>query len=192
MQVTQWNLSYQRQFLGRMMVDVTYTGSQHQQHLARLRGEPGDLHPGQLRGRPVRADRRRAPARTRAPPTGRRARSSRCSTRPKARTTASTASRRRIDEGTGSYNGVRFGAAEAPEQRLERERQLHLSKCINQGEPGTDIGNTFPVPLIDPYHQPAAGSDDERRPVRRGPAAQLQPVGGDHQPAASAAASSGR
>ena len=45
--------------------------------------------------------------------------------------------------------------AEAPEQQLERQRQLHPSKCINQGEPGTDIGGgTFPVSLIDPINNP--------------------------------------
>ena len=29
------------------------------------------------------------------------------------------------------------------------------SECISQGEPGTDIGNTFPVPLIDPINNPS-------------------------------------
>ena len=28
------------------------------------------------------------------------------------------------------------------------------SKCINQGEPATDIGNIYPVPLIDPITNP--------------------------------------
>jgi hypothetical protein len=28
------------------------------------------------------------------------------------------------------------------------------SQCINQGEPGTDINNTFPVPLVDPINNP--------------------------------------
>ena len=30
-----------------------------------------------------------------------------------------------------------------------------FSRCINQGEPGTDIGGgTFPVSLIDPFNDP--------------------------------------
>ena len=59
MQVTQWNLSYQRQFWTSMMFDVTYMGNQIDPHLVRLRREPRHLHPGQLPGGPVRAHRRR-------------------------------------------------------------------------------------------------------------------------------------
>jgi len=37
---------------------------------------------------------------------------------------------------------------------LSTSANYTLSKCINQGEPSTDIGNSFPVPEIDPYNNP--------------------------------------
>jgi len=39
-----------------------------------------------------------------------------------------------------------------------------LSECISEGEPGTDIGNTFPVPLIDPYTNPRPDPSTNRGP----------------------------
>ena len=48
MQVTQWNLAYERQLPRRLHGRRDLHGQPHQQHLAGLPGEPGDLHPGQL------------------------------------------------------------------------------------------------------------------------------------------------
>ena len=72
MQVTQWNLSYQRQFLGSMMFDVTYMGNQTTHIWSGYEENPTIYIPGNCVGRTVRADRRRARARTRRRRTGRR------------------------------------------------------------------------------------------------------------------------
>ena len=60
--------------------------------------------------------------------------------------------RANVRPGHGQLSRRALRPAEAHEQRLVDERELHLSECISQGEPGTDIGNTFPVPLIDPIN----------------------------------------
>jgi hypothetical protein len=39
-----------------------------------------------------------------------------------------------------------------------------LSKCTSQGEPGTDINNTFPVPLIDPINNPRPDASTNEGP----------------------------
>ena len=58
------------------------------------------------------------------------------------------------DQGTGSYHGVRFGLQKRMSNGWSMNSNYTLSECISQGEPGTDIGNTFPVPLIDPISDP--------------------------------------
>ena len=87
-------------------------------------------------------------------------------------------------DGTGHYNGLKIAVTKRLSNGWSASANYTLSKCINQGEPGTDIGNSFPVPLIDPYHEPAPGYLDQRRPVRGGPPAPLQPLLGAHQPRA--------
>ena len=93
-------------------------GQPHEQHLARLRGEPGDLHPWQLSGRAVPG----------SPPPGPCSNTSAANLQARALLTLLNPAEgayylvngvaQTYDQGTGSYHGVRFGAAEAHEQRL--------------------------------------------------------------------------
>ena len=58
------------------------------------------------------------------------------------------------DKGTGSYHGVKFAVQKRMSDGWSLSANYTRSRCISQGEPSTDIGNTFPVPLIDPINNP--------------------------------------
>ena len=151
----QWNVSYQRQFLTRMMFEVTYTGNKTEHIWVPGYEEnpavyiPGNCEAGQY-------------ALTAPGP---------CSN-----TSAANLQARSIltllnptegkyyavnDVGqayldaTGHYNGVKFSVQKRFSDGWTTNANYTYSKCINQGEPGTDIGGgTYPVALIDPFTNP--------------------------------------
>jgi hypothetical protein len=58
-------------------------------------------------------------------------------------------------DATGRYHGVKFSVEKRLSQGWSANGNYTYSKCINQGEPGTDIGGgTFPVSQIDPLTNP--------------------------------------
>jgi len=54
----------------------------------------------------------------------------------------------------GHYNGVRIGLQKRLRQGWSANANYTLSKCVNQGEPTTDISWTIPGTLIDPFNDP--------------------------------------
>ena len=158
----QYNLSYQRQLLTSVLVDVTYTGNQTRNiWVARLRRKPGSLHPGQLCARAVpgrhggRAGllehlvgERRSPRHPEAAQSGRRR-----DVRPQ---------HWRPHGGLTGAHG-RHGPLQRPQDRhpeahalgLECERELH-DQQVHQpgGSIGLDIGWSIPVALKDPFNDP--------------------------------------
>jgi hypothetical protein len=68
------------------------------------------------------------------------------------------------DQGKGTYQGVRFGLQKRMSGGWSMNANYTLSECISEGEPGTDIGNTFPVPQIDPFSNPRPDASTNRGP----------------------------
>ena len=54
----------------------------------------------------------------------------------------------------GHYNGVRMGASRRLKSGWSANANYTYGKCINQGEPTTDIGWSIPGTLIDPVNNP--------------------------------------
>ena len=127
MDVKQWNVSYQRQFMSNWMASVTYLGNRTNHIWSGYELNPAIYIPGQS-------------------------------------TTGNTNQRRLLnlmnpsqgqyygslattDYGDGRYNGVLLGL----QKRLNRGWSMNVnyteSKCRNNAEPGTDIGNNYPDPL---------------------------------------------
>jgi hypothetical protein len=57
-------------------------------------------------------------------------------------------------DGTGHYNGVKLAVTKRLSNGWSTSTNYTYSKCVNQGEPGTDIGNAFALAEIDPYTNP--------------------------------------
>jgi hypothetical protein len=155
MQVTQYNVAYERQLPGRMMVDVTYMGSRTRHIWVGYEENPavyiaGNCAPGQF------------PGVTAARPA--------CSTSSGANVNARAIlrlidpvegayyQRGNIDQlfpdGKGRYNSVRLGLQKRMGNGWSANANYTFSKCLNMGEPATDIGNVFPVPQRDPFNDP--------------------------------------
>jgi hypothetical protein len=126
MRVTQWNVSYQRQFGGSWMASVSYLGNQTDNIWIGHELNPAVYIPG-------------------------------------ASTQANQESRRRLTllspqwgpyystiqesfQGWGHYNGVVLGLQRRLSSGWSMNTNLTLSRCRNNGEPGTDITNDFPDP----------------------------------------------
>ena len=155
MQVTQWNAAFERQLPGRMMVDVTYMGSRTRNIWIGYEENPavyiaGNCAPGQF------------PGVTAANPA--------CSNTNGANLQARTIlnlvnpvegayyARNDVaqlyDEGKGRYHSLRVGLQKRMADGWSLNANYTRSKCLNMGEPATDIGNVFPVPLRDPFNDP--------------------------------------
>jgi hypothetical protein len=153
MQVTQWNVAYERQLLDRMMVDVTYMGSRTSNIWLGYEENPAIYIPGNCEAGQY--------GLTRPGP---------CSNN-----TAENLQARALltllnpvegpsygvnnvaqtyDQGEGRYHGLRLGLQKRMSSGWSMNANYTYSHCINQGEPSTDIGNTFPVPLVDPVNNP--------------------------------------
>lgn len=150
MQVTQWNLSYQRQFLTRMMFDVTYMGnntthiwSGHEQNPVIY--IPGNCQAGQY------ALTAPGPCSSRTA-ANRQARSLLTLLNPtEGRYYAANTVAQLYDDARGWYQGVRLGLTRRLSGGWSTSTNYTYSKCTNEGEPGGagDIGNAYPVPIAD-------------------------------------------
>ena len=148
MQVTQWNLSYQRQFLTRMMFDVTYMGNQTTNIWSGYEENPAIYIPGNCEAGQYALTAPGPCSNTSA--NNRQARALLTLLNPKegayyaVNNVAQT-----FDDARGWYNGVRFGLQRRLSDGWSVSSNYTLSKCTNEGEPGTDINNQFPVPITD-------------------------------------------
>lgn len=126
MRVTQWNLSYQRQFAGSWMASVAYLGNRTSNIWIGRELNPAVFIPG-------------------------------------ASTQGNQQARRRLTlmnpewgsyystiqesfEGWGRYHGVVLGLQKRLSGGWSMNNNLTLARCRNNGEPGTDISNSFPDP----------------------------------------------
>jgi hypothetical protein len=163
MQVTQWNLAYERQLPGRFMVDVTYMGSRTNNVWVGYQENPAIYIPGNCVAGQYGLT---APG-------------------PCSNTTATNLQARSLltllnpvegqyygvnnvaqtyDQGEGRYHGVRLGLQKRLSSGWSANANYTYSECTNQGEPSTDIGNTFPVPLIDPVNNPKPDASTNEGP----------------------------
>ena len=142
MQVTQWNMSYQRQFWGKMLFDISYLGNRTTGIWLGYEENPAVYIPGNCVAGQYGLT---------AP--GPCSNSSAVNTR--ARRTLTLAnptegqyygSVAQTYGGTGHYNGLRFTLEKRLSNGWSMTANYTRSKCINQGEPGTDIVNSFPDP----------------------------------------------
>jgi hypothetical protein len=155
MRVFQWNVSYQRQFMTRMMFEVTYTGNKTQhiwvpgydenpaiyiagnceagQYALTAPGPCSNTSAANLQARSLLTLLNPAEGKYYA---------------------VNDVAQAYLDA-TGHYNGVKFSVQKRFSSGWSANANYTLSKCINQGEPGTDIGGgTFPVAQIDPINNP--------------------------------------
>ena len=190
----QWNLSYQRQFLAHMMFDVTYMGNKHRPHLVPGYEENPSIYiPGQLRRGPVRADGGGPCSNTTT--ANRQARSLLTLLNPTEGKyyAANNVAQAYLTTRRGTTTACGSACRSASATAGARTPTTRSASASTRASRRTDIGNAFPVPLDrHPYSHPASGHVDERRAVRRGSPAQLQPVGGARQPRPRLAASSMR
>jgi hypothetical protein len=142
MQVTQWNVSYQRQFWGRMLFDVSYLGNRTSGIWLGYEENPSVYIPGNCVAGQY--------GLTAAGPC-----SNNSAVNTRARRVLTLAnptegpyygSVAQTTGGTGHYHGVRFTIERRLSQGWSMSANYTRSKCINQGEPGTDIVNSFPDP----------------------------------------------
>ena len=150
MQVTQWNLSYQRQFLGNMMFDVTYMGNQSTHIWSGYEENPVIYVPGNCQAGQY--------ALTAAGPcsnqtaANRQARSLLTLLQPaEGQYYAANTVAQLYDDARGWYQGVRFGLTRRLAGGWSTSTNYTYSHCTNEGEPGGagDIGNAYPVPIED-------------------------------------------
>lgn len=142
MQVTQWNLSYQRQFWGRMLFDVSYLGNRTTGIWLGYEENPSVYIPGNCQAGQYGLT---------AP--GPCSNNSAVNARARAALTLANpaegqyyGSVAQTYSGTGHYNGVRLTLEKRLSNGWSASANYTRSKCINQGEPSTDIVNTFPDP----------------------------------------------
>src|SRR5436190_5089465 len=127
MQVTQWNVSYERQVLKDILLSTTYLGNQTNHLWNSYELNPGVYIPGQSTTANV--DARRVLNQLN-PSQGRYYGS-----------VAVT-----DDGGFGHYNGVILAMQKRLSRGWSANTNFTVAKCLNNGEPSTDIGNTYPDP----------------------------------------------
>jgi len=164
MRAYQFNVSYQRQLGARMMFDVTYNGNlQRNVWVAGYTENPAVYIPGNCEAGQYALT---APG-------------------PCSNTSQANLNARRVltllnpvegqfyqlneleqmyPHGKGHYNGVKFSLEKRMSNGWSASANYTLSKCINQGEPATDIGTTFPVSQIDPFTNPRPDPDSNKGP----------------------------
>ena len=150
MQVTQWNLAYQRQFMGSMMFDVTYMGNRTIHIWSGYEENPIVYIPGNCQAGQY--------ALTAAGPcsntttANRQARSLLTLLNPAAgQYYAANTVAQLYDDARGWYQGLRLGLTRRLSGGWSTSTNYTYSKCINEGEPGGagDIGNAYPIPISD-------------------------------------------
>ncbi len=160
MQSYQYNVSYQRQLKGGFLLDATYTGNQ-QRHIwiGGYAENPAVYIPGNcVKGQyGLTAD---GPC-SNTTATNRRARAVLTLVNPVegAKYNVNAAGnfagiQQMYPDAKGHYNGMRLGIQKRLSHGWSANANYTLSKCINQGEPTTDISWTIPGTLIDPFNNP--------------------------------------
>jgi len=127
MQVTQWNLSYERQVLKDILVSATYIGNQTSHLWNGYELNPAVYIPGQSTTANV--DARRV-LNLQNPAQGRYFGSVSVTD----------------DGGYGHYNGLVLSLQKRLTHGWSANQNFTVSQCLNNGEPTTDIGNTYPDP----------------------------------------------
>ena len=142
MRVVQWNVSYQRQLPGRMLFDVTYMGNRTNGIWLGYEENPSVYIPGNCVAGQY--------GLTAAGPCSN---SSAVNLRARRLLTLANPAEGQYFEsvaqttgGTGHYHGVKFTVEKRLSNGWSMSANYTRSKCINQGEPGTDIVNIFPDP----------------------------------------------
>lgn len=148
MQVTQWNVSYQRQFLSRMMFEVTYMGNQTTHIWSGYEENPSIYIPGTCQAGQYGLTAAGPCSNTTT--ANRQARALLTLLNPReGQYYAANGVAQTFDDARGWYNGVRFGLQRRLADGWSVSTNYTLSTCTNEGEPGTDINNQFPVPIVD-------------------------------------------
>ena len=150
MQVTQWNLSYQRQFWGSMMADVTYMGNKSIHIWSGYEENPVIYIPGNCVAGQYGLTAAGPCSNTTT--ANRQARSLLTLLNPAAgQYYAANTVAQLFDDARGWYQGVRFGLTKRLSGGWSTSTNYTYSKCTNEGEPGGagDIGNAYPVPIED-------------------------------------------
>ncbi|HET9830621.1 MAG TPA: hypothetical protein VFP91_02880, partial [Vicinamibacterales bacterium] len=142
MRVVQWNASYQRQLPGQLLIDVTYMGNRTNGIWLGYEENPSVYIPGNCAAGQY--------GLTAAGP---------CSNSSAANLTARRlltlanpaegkyfGSVAQTTGGTGHYHGLKVTLEKRLSHGWSMSANYTRSKCINQGEPGTDIVNIFPDP----------------------------------------------
>jgi hypothetical protein len=153
MQQTQWNFAYERQLPGRLMFDVTYMGSRTSNIWLGYEENPIIYIPGNCQAGQYGLTAAGPCSNTSA--VNRQARSLLTLLNPTegAKYLANGVAQT-YDEGKGTYHGVRLGLQKRLSNNWSMNANYTYSQCRNEGEPGTDIGNSFPVPQVDSINNP--------------------------------------
>jgi hypothetical protein len=174
----QYNVAYQRQLLERVLLDVTYTGNQQRNMWIAGYAEnpavyiPGNCAPGQFPGVTP-----NAPACSNTSAANRQARSVLTLLNPSEGRNFGfntggnhTGVAMAAMDGEGHYNGLKIGLQKRMGSGWSANVNYTISKCINQGEPTTDIGwnlevsPTAPDYKVVPNYGPATGPcNNDRR-----------------------------
>lgn len=150
MQVTQWNLSYQRQFLTSMMFDVTYMGNKSIHIWSGYEENPTVYVPGNCVAGQYGLTTAGPCSNTSA--ANRQARSLLTLLNPAAGDFyAANTVAQLYDDARGWYHGARVGLTKRLSDGWSASTNYTYSKCTNEGEPAGagDIGNAFPIPITD-------------------------------------------
>src|SRR5438094_1050006 len=155
MRVVQWNASYQRQILGHMLVDITYMGNRTNGIWLGYEENPAVYIPESC-----------AAGQYGLTASGPCSNSSVANiTARRTLTLANPAEGRYFGSvaqtapGTGHYNGVKLTLEKRLSNGWSMSANYTRSKCINQGEPGTDIVNIFPDPRDPSTNEGPCNSD---------------------------------
>ena len=147
----QFNVSYQRQLAGRVLVDATYTGNITRHILAGYAENPTVYIPGNcVRGQyaltadgpcsnTTTANRRRGASLTLLNPT----------LGPMLGGLSQA-----YPDASGHYNGLKLTLNKRMGNGWSLSTNYTRSKCMNTGEPATNFGSQYPVPQIDPFTNP--------------------------------------
>jgi hypothetical protein len=153
MQQTQWNFAYERQLPGRLMFDITYMGSRTTHIWLGYEENPIIYIPGNCQAGQYGLTAAGPCSNTSA--VNRQARSLLALLNPvEGAKYLANGVAQTYDEGKGNYHGVRLGLQKRLSNGWSMNANYTYSQCRNEGEPGTDIGNSFPVPQVDSIDNP--------------------------------------
>jgi hypothetical protein len=159
MQSYQYNVSYQRDLARGILLDVTYTGNQ-QRHIwiAGYAENPAVYIPGTCAAGQYGLTAAGPCSNTTT--ANRQARAILTLLNPKegamynVNTGGQSGIAQMYSDAEGHYNGLRIGVQRRLNSGWSANANYTLSKCINQGEPTTDIGWSIPGTLVDPFTNP--------------------------------------